>query len=323
MSNTVANTNTDAARFIDPRTVMRIKNLQLRARVVVEGFYAGIHRSPYHGFSVEFSEYRAYSPGDDPRYLDWRLFARSDRYCIKRFEDETSLLCYLVVDMSRSMGFGSGSYTKGDYARILAASLAYFMFTQRDAVGLVTFADAVADYLPPRHRAGHLRRLFGMLDRELVGRSTDLTRPLERIAESVRKRGLVVLISDLLAPVAAFRTRLGYLRSRGHDVLVLQVLDPAEVEFTFTAPQMFHDLESGRRLYIDPPAARTEYQRRFNEHAHQLKQACLDLGVDFTRLTTDQPLELALFDLLHLRERRGRRIARRAGRQRQTARAAT
>lgn len=305
-------TKANAARFIDPRTVMRIKNLQLRARVVVEGFYAGIHRSPYHGFSVEFSEYRAYTPGDDPRYLDWKLFARSDRYSIKRFEDETNLLCYLLVDMSRSMSFSSHDYSKSDYARTLAASLAHFLFTQRDAVGLLTFAADVADFLPPRHRAGHLRRLYGMLDRETAGRSTDLSRPLERIAESVRKRGLVVLISDLLAPVAEFRTRLGYLRSRGHDVLVLQVLDPAEVEFTFTAPLMFNDLESGRRLYIDPEAARADYKRRFNEHAAELQRACTDLSVDFARLTTDQPLELALFDLLNLRERRGRRVARRS-----------
>jgi len=309
----------DTTRFIDPRTVMRIKNLELRARVVVEGFYAGIHRSAYHGFSVEFSEYRAYTPGDDPRYLDWKLFARSDRYNIKRFEDETNLLCYLVVDMSRSMSFGSSQYTKSDYACTLAASLAYFMFTQRDAVGLLTFADDVADYLPPRHRTGHLRRLFGMLDRETAGRATDLSRPLERIAESVRKRGLVVLVSDLLAPVAEFRTRLGYLRSRGHDVLVLQVLDPAEGDFAFSAPQMFHDLESGRRLYIDPQAARAEYERRFGAHAAELKQACLDLGVDFNGLTTDQPLELALFDLLHVRERRGRRLARRTGNSRRVA----
>jgi uncharacterized protein (DUF58 family) len=151
-----------------------------------------------------------------------------------------------------------------------------------------------------------------MLERETAGRSTDLSRPLERIAESVRKRGLVVLISDLLTPAADFRTKLGYLRSRGHDVLVFQVLDPAEVDFTFTAPLMFNDLESGRRLYINPQAARAEYQRRLGDHAAELKQACVDLGIDFARLTTDQPLEMALFDLLHLRERRGKRIARRA-----------
>jgi uncharacterized protein (DUF58 family) len=306
-------TNADPSSFIDPRTVMRIKNLALRARVVVEGFYSGIHRSPYHGFSVEFSEYRAYTPGDDPRYLDWRLFARSDRYCIKRFEDETNLHCYLLVDRSASMNFGSGEYTKSDYARTLAASLAYFLFSQRDAVGLLTFAADVADYLSPRHRAGHLRRLFGMLERDVAALGTDLARPLERIAETVCKRGLVVLVSDLLVPTADIRQRLGYLRSRGHDVLVLQVLDPVEVNFSLSTPQMFVDVESGRRLYIDPAAARAEYERRFTAHAAEMKQACLDLGVEFARFTTDQPLELALFDLLNVRERRGRRTARRTG----------
>jgi uncharacterized protein (DUF58 family) len=305
--------------FVDPQTLMRIKNLQMRARVVVEGFFAGIHRSPYHGFSVEFSEYRAYTPGDDPRYLDWKLFARSDRYCVKRFEDETNLRCYLVVDMSRSMGFGSGAYTKTDYARTLTASLAYFLFTQRDAVGLLTFDEQVSDFLPPRHRPGHLRRLIGLLDRQTAGRSTDIARPLEQIAESVRKRGLVVLISDLLAPVEALRPKLGYLRFRGHDVVVLRVLDPAEVDFPFSSAAMFHDLESGRHLYIDPHTARAEYQRRFSEHSAQLKQVCDDLGIDLAQLTIDRPLELALFDLLQARLRRGRRAVRRMPRRRRAA----
>jgi uncharacterized protein (DUF58 family) len=304
------------ASFIDPQAVMRIKNLQLRARAVVEGFYAGIHRSPYHGFSVEFSEYRAYTPGDDPRYLDWKLFARTDRYCIKRFEDETNLLCYLLLDMSRSMGYGSGEYTKSDYARTLAASLGYFLFTQRDAVGLLTFDEAINEFLPPRHRPGHLRRMMVTLERETGGQSTNLAKPLEQIADSVRKRGLVVLISDLLAPVEDLQTKLGYLRSRGHDVVVLRVLDPAEVDFTFAAPGMFHDLESGRTVYIDPSAARAEYKRRFAEHATQLKLACSNLGIDFAQLTTDRPLELALFDLLHARMRRGRRPLRRVARRR-------
>ena len=307
-------------RFIDPQTVMRIKNLQMRARTVVEGFFAGIHRSPYHGFSVEFSEYRAYTPGDDPRYLDWRLYARSDRFCVKRFEDETNLLCYLVVDMSRSMGFGSGTFTKTDYARTLAASLAYFLFLQRDAVGLLTFDETVSEYLPPRHRTTHLRRLIGVLDRETGGRSTNLAGPLEQIAESVRKRGLVVLISDLLAPSDVLRPKLSFLRSRGHDVMVLRVLDPAEIDFEFADPRMFHDLETGRQLYIDPAAARAEYRRRFDEHATELNRACIDLGIDFAECRTDRPLELALFDLIRAMMRRGRRAARRApGRRRATA----
>ena len=217
--------------LIDPQTLMRIKSLQVRARVAVEGFIKGIHRSPYHGFSVEFSEYREYSPGDDPRYLDWRLFARSDRYYVKRFEDETNLRCYLVVDTSRSMGYRSGSYSKSDYARTAAATIAYFLAMQRDAVGLLLFEDRITEYLPARYRPGHLRRLMAALEREPTGRATDLVQPLEEIAATVRKRGLIILISDLLAPTDSLQTRLGYLRLRGHDVVVLRVLDPAEVEF--------------------------------------------------------------------------------------------
>ena len=208
--------------LIDPRALIRIKSLQLRAKAAVEGFIKGIHRSTYHGFSVEFSEYRQYTPGDDPRYLDWRLFARTDRYYVKRFEDETNLRCHLVLDTSRSMNYRSGDYSKSEYARTAAATIAYFLTLQRDAVGLLTFEDRITDYLPPRHRPGHLRRLMAMLDREPTGRATDLAGPLEEIAATVRKRGLIVLLSDLLAPADALRSKLGYLRSRGHEVIVLR-----------------------------------------------------------------------------------------------------
>ncbi len=296
---------------IDPRTLMRIKSLQLRAKVAVEGFIKGIHRSPYHGFSVEFSEYREYTPGDDPRYLDWKLFARSDRYHIKRFEDETNLRCYLVVDASRSMGYGSGPYTKFDYARTAAATVAYFLSRQRDAVGLLTFEDRITEYLPPRHRPGHLRRLMAILEREPKGLATDLARSLEEIAATVRKRGLIILLSDLLAPIEALRSRLGYLRSRGHDVVVLRVLDPAEVNFGFEAPGQFRDAETGREIYVDPASARAGYLRRFGEHAALVAQACADLGVEYDLVSTDRPLDGVLFDLLKARERRGRRPNRR------------
>jgi uncharacterized protein (DUF58 family) len=289
---------------------MRIKSLQVRARVAVEGFIKGIHRSPYHGFSVEFSEYREYSPGDDPRYLDWRLFARTDRYYVKRFEDETNLRCYLVVDTSRSMGYRSGPYTKSDYARTLAATIAYFLAMQRDAVGLLLFEDRITDYLPARYRPGHLRRLMAALEREPTGRATDLAQPLEEIAATVRKRGLVVRVSDLLAPIDSLQARLGYLRSRGHEVVVLRVLDPAEVNFPFAAPAMFHDVESGREIYIDPAAARDDYRRRFAAHAAGIERSCVDLGVEYESITTDRPLELVLFDLLKARLRRGRRPGR-------------
>jgi uncharacterized protein (DUF58 family) len=297
--------------LIDPQTLMRIKSLQIRARAAVEGFIKGIHRSPYHGFSVEFSEYREYSPGDDPRYLDWRLYARSDRYYVKRFEDETNLRCYLVVDTSRSMAYRSGSYSKSDYARTAAATIAYFLTTQRDAIGLLLFEDRITEHLPARYRPGHLRRLLAALEREPLGAATNLVEPLEQIAATVRKRGLIILISDLLAPVESLKARLGYLRSRGHDVVVLRMLDPVEKAFDFTTPAMFHDVESGREIYIDPHAAREEYLRRFAAHAALIEHSCVDLGIEYQSITIDRPLELVLFDLLKARMRRGRRPGRR------------
>lgn len=302
----------DTGGFIDAAAVMRIKNLELRAKIVVEGFLSGLNRSPFHGFSVEFSEYRQYAAGDDLRYLDWRLFARSDRYYIKRFEDETNLRCHLLVDLSRSMGFGSLGYDKAEYAKTAAATLAYFLSLQRDAVGLVTFDERIQEHLPARYRPGHLHHIMLGLERSLAGSQTRLGPPLEQIAKTAAKRGLIVLVSDLLAPIEALDVQLGYLRSRGHEVVVLRVLDPAELDFRFDEAALFQDLESGRELYIDPQATRARYLSRFAEHAAAIAAACNRLGVDFYLLTTAQPLELALFDFLNSRLRRGRSAARRA-----------
>ncbi len=289
---------------------MRIKNLEMRAKIVVEGFMSGLHRSPYHGFSVEFTDYRQYTVGDDLRYLDWKLFARQDRYYIKRFEDETNLRCYLLVDMSSSMGFGSGEFNKYEYAKTMAATLAWFLNRQRDAVGLITFGDRIVDMIPPRYRAGHLRRLMVMLENSTSGKSTDLAAPLEQIAETVSKRGLVVLISDLLAPVDNFKKNLNYLRSRGHDVVILRTLDPAEIDFTFDQATMFQDLESGREIYVDPRSAANDYKRRFEAHEAAIKEACDHLGIDFFQIKTDQPLENSLFNLLQARAQGGQSVKR-------------
>ncbi|QDU29179.1 VWA domain containing CoxE-like protein [Anatilimnocola aggregata] len=299
--------------FLDPATLMRIKNLELRARQVVQGFLSGMHRSPYHGFSVEFTEYRQYTPGDDPRYLDWRLYARSDRYYLKRFEDETNLRCYLLVDLSRSMAYSSLSYDKATYAKTAAATIAYFLSLQRDAAGLVTFDDRIREYLPARFRPGHLHRLFVALERATAGENTDLKAPLEQVAKTARKRGLVVLLSDLLAPAESLERELGYLRTQGHEVAVLRILDPAEIDFPFQDAAMFLDVETGRELYIDPEQARQQYQAKFTAHAAALKEICQRLGIDLYDLPTNKPLELALFDLLHARMRRGRLIARHRG----------
>lgn len=296
-----------AAALIDPASLMRIKSLMMRAKVVVEGVFSGLHRSPFHGFSVEFSEYRQYSPGDDPRYLDWRLYARSDRYYIKRFEDETNLRVHLLVDLSQSMGYGSADYTKADYARTAAATLAYFLYRQRDAVGLFTFTEQIDQYLPARYRTGHLQRLMAGLQTAVSGTGTDLQNPLEHVASMLNKRGLVILISDLLAPLELLSSRLSFLTSRGHEVVLMRILDPAEVEFNFSSPAMFQDVETSRDLYVDPQAIRTQYLQRFNDHETQVKEICANLGIDFCRFVTDQPLELTLFDFVNSRLQRGKK----------------
>ena len=288
--------------------IIRIKNLELRARIVVEGFLAGLHRSPYHGFSAEFTDYRQYSPGDDLRYLDWKLFARRDRYYIKRFEEETNLRCYVLLDLSRSMGFGSLEYSKSDYAKTLAATFAYFLNRQRDAVGVVTFSDQIHELIAPRYRTGHLRRLMIALDHSTTGKSTDLSSPLEQLARTVTKRGMVVLISDLLVPVAQIQNQLGYLRSQGHDVMIVRTLDPREISFDFSNAALFRDLDTGLEIFVDQQTTVREYQQRFQEHNTALKRVCDQLGVDYFSLSTDQALDRGLFDLIQVRKQRGRSV---------------
>ncbi|MFM1747887.1 MAG: hypothetical protein RLZZ188_1553 [Verrucomicrobiota bacterium] len=299
-----------SAHLIDPRALMTIGSLELRARAVVEGFWSGLHRSPYHGFSVEFTEYRQYTEGDDPRYVDWRVFARSDRYYIKRYEDETNLRVQLLADQSRSMDYGSRGFTKAVYAATLAGTLAYFLHKQGDAVGLLTFDDQVREYLPPRNRAGHLRQLMLALERPSAGRGTNPVAALGRIAALTRKRGLIVLISDFLAPLDDMERELTTLAACGHELAVFQVLDPAELELGLAGPSLVEDVETGRRLYIDPAQARTDYRRRLDAHTAALESTCRKLGSAFHRISTAEPLELALFEFLQSRLRRGRLVRR-------------
>lgn len=303
------------AGFIDPAALMHLKSLELRARHVVEGFMTGLNRSPYHGFSVEFTEYRQYAQGDDPRHLDWRLFARSDRYYIKRFEDETNLRCLLLLDTSRSMNFGSLGYSKSEYARTLIATMAYFLNSQRDAVGLATFSSEIDDYVPPRFRVGHMRRILVTLEKASQGSSTHLATPLEQIAERLNKRGMLVLVSDLLAPIETLELSLGTLAARGQEVVVFHVLDPEELQFDYDAPEMFEDLESGRQLYVDPQSIRTDYLKRFGQHLKSIEAICSRLGLTYHQITTNSPLETALPEVvrvrMHSRGNSRTRIARR------------
>ena len=307
MPSTPTDSRGKAGNLVDPKALMAIKNLELRARIVVEGFWTGLHRSPYHGFSVEFTEYRQYTPGDDPRYLDWRLYARSDRYYIKKFEDETNLRCHLLVDNSRSMDYGSKGYTKAQYANTLAATLGYFLYLQGDAVGLLTFDEQIRDYLPARHRTGHLRHLMLALEKPAGGTATDLAAPLKRIVEMVRRRALMVLISDLLAPIETLEKNLASLGACGHDVVLFHLLDPAELTFKFDKAALFQDVESGRDLYIDPAAARRDYLQKFEAHTAAVRAMCDKLGIDYHRFTTDRPLEMALFDYVRGRAQRGKK----------------
>ena len=298
--------------LIDTRTLMQIHSLELRARIVVQGFWNGIHRSPYHGFSVEFSEYRQYVPGDDPRYVDWRVYARSDRYYIKKFEDETNLRCHLLVDQSRSMTFGSNNWSKAEYGHTLAATLAYFLFQQGDAVGLLSFDENIRDYLPARNRPGHLRQLMLSLEKPAAGASTNITKPLQRIVELVNKRGLMVLISDLLAPIEELEAKLGRLTAAGHDVVVFRILDPREIDFDFKDALLFRDVETDKDLFIDPVSAKRNYLERFKEHGDVARSVCQKLGADYLPVITDEPLDQVLSNYLRQRQLRGKNIQRHA-----------
>lgn len=296
-----------ARSWLDPAALMRIKSLELRAKVVMEGFHNGLHVSPDHGFSVEFSEYRPYSESDDPRTVDWRVFARTDRCYVKRFEDETNLRCTVVVDRSRSMGFGSLGYSKDDYARSLAATFVFFLSWQRDAVGLFTFAEDVLDFVPPRYRPGHRHRILLGLESPLTGEGTDLEVPLDRIARTLRKRGMIVILSDFLTPLEGFERDLATLCSRGHEVLLIRVLDPEEIGFGFDRATQFRDLETGQNFFVDPVRTRDDYRRRFEDHARNLETSCSRLGVDFLECSTEEPLEGVLFEFLSLRGKRALR----------------
>ena len=289
--------------WVDPETLMQIQSTELRARYVVEGFLLGLHRSPYHGFSVEFTEYREYSPGDDPRYIDWKLNARSDRYFIKRFEDETNLRCQLLLDVSRSMVFGSVGYTKLDYACTLAATLSCFLLKQRDAVGLITFDEQLREVVPPRFHASQMHRLLTALERPVAGSQTRLELPLTHLLQRRQKRGLIVVISDMLSADEAFVAEMSALRASGHELAIFQILDPQEIEFRFETPTLFADLESGREIDADPWAARAGYRAAIDRHLKWLAESCREHGTSLHVCRTDWPLERALASFLLDRDR--------------------
>jgi uncharacterized protein (DUF58 family) len=284
--------------------LMRLRNLELRARLVMEGFWHGLHRSPLHGSSVEFSEYRPYSIGDDPRDIDWRVVARTDRHYIRKHEEETNLRCPILVDLSTSMDFGSGEVTKVEYARTLAATLAFFLSAQGDAPGLLTFDSGIVEYVPPRRRPGHLRTLLlGLEKRGTSGASeksggTNFEMPFRRVAELARRRGMVMVVSDFLAPVSDLEGPLGLLVAAGHEVIVFQVLDPVEREFRWEGAARFRDMETGREMVLDPVLAGDRYRERMGAHLEAVSSLCGRLGVQRVLCGTEQPLERVLQEFM-------------------------
>ena len=291
-------------RYLDPAVISRIGSMELRARSIVEGFLIGLHRSPYQGFSVEFSEYRQYMPGDDTSLIDWKLYARSDRHYVKKFEEETNLECHLLLDVSGSMGYGSAEVTKHEYGSYLAASIAYLMNRQHDAVGLLVFADRVLGHLPVSRRPGHLRRVLLALDALECGRGSDLSKPLNTLAETLARRGMVVLISDLFDDPSRIVQGLRHLRFRGADVVVFHVLDHAELTFPFDQATRFHDLETADEVRIVPSLVREHYLREVGSLIESYRRELRLAGIDYCLVDTSKPLDFALLSYLSARARR-------------------
>jgi uncharacterized protein (DUF58 family) len=290
---------------LDPTALARFGRLELIARLVVEGVMSGLHKSPFKGFSVEFAEHRQYGPGDEIRHIDWRAFGKTDRYFVKEYEEETNLKAYLVVDSSGSMGYAGRTVSKFEHARRLAASLAYLMISQRDAVGLVTFDTALRAMIPPRTAPGHFSVLCKTLEDTATGGETPLSAILHTLAERIRRRGLVVIVSDGFDRAPDLTAALRHLRHRRHEVLFFHTLAPEEEEFPFRRPARFRSLErADHQLRVDPLALRAAYLERFEAFCKTLKEQVRAMEADYHRTSTAEPVEATLLDYLSSRARR-------------------
>jgi uncharacterized protein (DUF58 family) len=303
-------TKSVSSNYLDPAALLRIRSLELRARLVMEGFIKGMHRSPHHGFSAEFSEYRAYVKGDDLRFMDWKVAARSDRWYVKKFEEETNLRCQLLLDASASMTYGSAAYTKLDYAATLAATVALFLMQQGDAVGLTLLDETVLDHVPAKLRAGQLPALLTPLQRasaspplQSKAKTSSFATALQQASALVRRKAMLVLLSDFLMPLEGIESQLGLFRAMGHEVLVLQTLDAAEVDFNFAKGGFFEDIENGQRLLLDPVKMRSRYLSKMNAHQESLRALCARQQADYRLVRTDMPLESLLFEFISVRQR--------------------
>ena len=291
-------------QYLDPKVVSKLSSLDLIARLVVEGFMTGLHKSPYHGFSVEFAEHRQYMPGDSLKHVDWKLYGKSDRFYVKMFEEETNLRSHILLDVSASMGYASpGRLTKLQYAGYLAAALATLMLMQQDAVGLLTFRDRVERIIPPRASRPHLKLILGELERARPAAGTSMGSSLEHLAERVKRRGLILLMSDLLDDPASVMRGLKHFRHRQHEVVVFHILDPYEISFPFRNESGFVDLETGEEITTQPWEIAEQYRAKFEAWSRAYERACMENRIEYVRLSTETPYDVALLRYLEKRKR--------------------
>ena len=294
----------EALKYLDPAVVAQLANMELRARFVVEGFITGLHRSPYHGFTAQFSEHRPYMPGDELRHIDWKVYGKTDRFFVKQYEEETNLKSYLILDGSRSMGFSfGGRLTKFAYASYVAAALAYLMMEQRDAVGLTLYDDEVRTSLPPRGTRSYLTTILAELESARPARTTETAAALHRVAEQMTRRGLVIVLSDLFDDLDRVLSAFRHFRHKGNELLVMQILDPLERSFAFGQDAVFRDMESGEELMTQPWHLQRAYQDSMREFLDSIHTRCLDNGIDHVLLDTATPFDRALTEYLNKRSR--------------------
>lgn len=294
---------TDPREYLKPDVLAKLTGLELKARMIVEGFVSGLHKSPFHGFSVEFAEHREYVPGDDLRHVDWKVFGKSDRYYVKQYEEETNFACHLVVDASESMDYVSKSspLSKLEYAKHLAAALAYVVVRQQDAVGLVTCGGNVREIRRPSSQASHVSELCQLLERTPAQGETALGPVLHDLAERIRKRGVVIVLSDFFDDPESLLLGLKHLHHRRHDVCLMQIIDPAEQDFPFDSPTLFKGLELPQELKADPRSIAKAYRQEFEDFLSTLKRHARDLHMDYVLVRTDMPLDIALTSFLQSR----------------------
>lgn len=292
-------------RFLDPTVVSKLATMELRARLVVEGFVTGLHRSPYKGFSVEFAEHRQYMPGDPLKHIDWKVFGKTDRFYIKEYEEETNLRGYILLDASASMGYGEDRITKLEYGSYLAAALTYLMLKQQDSAGLLVFDKSIREYVPPRSNPRQLHLLLSELDKTEASSTTGIGEVLHELAKRMKRRGLVILISDLLDDPDKVIPGLKHFRHMKHEVIVFHVLDPREAKFTFETDATFRDMETGETITTEPLAIRRDYLDAVGEWTARLRRECAESRIDYVPVLTSTPYDRALFSYLEKRKRLG------------------